>query len=114
MGGIPSVNNVTNPALGNSLQALSGAEFVSRLISSAVGLLLIAGAVIFVFILILGAISWITSGGDKANVESARGKVTAAIIGLFILFSVWAIINLIESIFRINILTLDILNLAIQ
>jgi len=110
---IPSVSNITNPALGNSLQGLSGAEFVSRLVSSAVGLLLIAGAVIFVVILLLGAISWITSGGDKAAVEAARGKVTAAIIGLVLLFSVWAIVNLIETIFRINILTLDILNLAI-
>ena len=79
-----------------------------------ISLVLIIGVVIFTFVLVLGAISWISSGGDKAQVESARGKVTTAIIGLVLLFSAWAIINLIELFFGINILTLDILNLAIR
>ena len=41
--------------------------------------------------LIWGAIDWITSGGDKAKYESARNKITYALIGLAIMAFVWLI-----------------------
>jgi len=44
--------------------------------------------------MIIGAIQWISSGGDKASVEAARGKVMNAIIGLIVLFVVFALIKL--------------------
>jgi hypothetical protein len=58
--------------------------------------------------LLLGGMQWILSGGDKASTESARGKITAALIGLVIIFSAWAIATLINSIFGVNILNLTI------
>jgi hypothetical protein len=64
----------------------------------------VVGAVVFFFILIIGAIQWISSGGDKQTVETARGKVTNAIIGLIILFAVFAILQLINTFFKIQIL----------
>lgn len=52
-------------------------------------------AVLLVFIyLIWGAIEWITSGGDKGKAESARNKITAAIIGLIVLAASYAILQL--------------------
>lgn len=107
-------NRIGNPALGNSLSGFTGAGFIARLVSMLITLALIAGAVAFVFVLLLGAISWITSGGDKAKVETARARVATGIVGLVVLLATWAIIRLIQQIFNINILTLDILNLAIQ
>ena len=59
--------------------------------------LIVAGAITFAY-LIFGAIKWITSGGDKAKVEDARGKITSAVIGLLILASVWAIFNLVVTV----------------
>ena len=111
----PSLNSyrLTNPILGN-LRNLRGSEFFPSLVAGLLNIVLVVAVVIFLFVFIWGAISWITSGGDKAAVESARGKVMTAIIGLVLLVSTWAIINLIESFFGINILTLDILGLAIQ
>src|SRR3989338_2791033 len=79
-----------------------------------IGLLTMIAAIWFTFSLVSGAISWITSGGDKAQVEAARARVVTGVVGLVILFSIWAGIKLIEGFFGINILTLDILNLAIR
>jgi len=45
---------------------------IGVLISSLVGILLILSALIAFFYLIMGGISWITSGGDKAAMETAR------------------------------------------
>lgn len=64
--------------------------------------------------LLLGAITWIGSGGDKAAIEGARGRITQALIGIVVLFSVFAIIKLIEGLFGIKILTLDIGPLIIK
>lgn len=99
--------NITNPALGPNLQSLNGIGFFQRFLPNLITLALIVGALAFLFVLILGAIQWITSGGDKANLESARGKIVAGIIGVGILFSVFAIINLIEVFFNINLLFID-------
>jgi len=108
------VKSITNPALGSTLERMTGAEFFAKLVPALIVLALIIGATAFVFVLLLGAISWITSGGDKAQVEAARARVVTGVVGLVILFSIWAGIKLIEGFFGINILTLDILNLAIR
>ena len=79
-----------------------------------IGLALVIGALIFLFILIIGAIQWMTSGGDKASLEGAKGKISNAFIGLVILFATFAIMLLIENFFGIKILSLDIGPLVIQ
>ena len=64
--------------------------------------------VILIFILVIGGIKWILSGGDKAHTEGARNQITAALVGLVIVFSAWAIIQLINTFFGVNILQLDL------
>lgn len=48
--------------------------------------------------LILGAFSWVTSGGDKENVHKAQLKIQSAIIGLLILIATLAIMVTLEQI----------------
>lgn len=78
------------------------------IISGAISLVLIVVALVFFFILILGGLKWITSGGDEKAVGAARAQITNALIGLAIIFAAWAIINLIGTIFGVNILKLSI------
>ena len=94
--------NVTNPFLGNAGQA-SGANFFGRLIPNFFTLLFAVGSVVFVFVLIYGAIQWITSGGDANLIAAARGKVISAVVGLVILFSIFALLNLVECFFGVGI-----------
>ncbi len=44
--------------------------------------------------LVWGGLEWITSGGDKKKVDDARNKITAAVIGLIIVASSFAILQL--------------------
>ena len=107
-------DSITNPALGPSLQTKTGVDFFQDLIPRMVGLAFLVGVLVFFFIMITGAIQWITSGGDKAGIESARGKITNAIVGVVILLSLFALLKVIEDFFGINILALDIGPLMIQ
>lgn len=108
------INNPILGNLGNSGGGVSGVLFFQKLISSLVTVALIIGSLVFFFTLVTGAIQWISSGGDKQSLETAKSKISNALIGLVILFAVFAIIKLIESFFHISILTLDIGSLVIK
>lgn len=62
---------------------------------------LVAGLVALVYLL-LGAFNWITSGGNKENIQKAQEKIQAAIIGLILIFVVLAIVAVVENVFNIG------------
>ena len=51
----------------------------------------LAGLAALVYLL-WGAFAWITSGGNKENVEKARDKLVAAIVGIILIVVVVAVI----------------------
>lgn len=75
---------------------------IGTLISGAIGAaFLIAGILVFAY-LVWGGIQWITAGGDKANIEAARGRISNALVGLAIIAAAWAIIQLVEFVFGVT------------
>lgn len=77
----------------------------SSLASTILGFLTALGGLATFLFLVTGALTWITSGGDKAGMEKARSQITNAVIGLVIIVAAWAITYLIGGI-----LGLDIVN----
>ncbi|HSW90096.1 MAG TPA: hypothetical protein VLH19_04465, partial [Patescibacteria group bacterium] len=75
---------------------------LGKLIQSLLSVVLaIVGLLVFVY-LIWGGVEWITAGGDKSKTESARQKITNAIIGLAIVAAAFAISKVLGSFFGIN------------
>ncbi len=62
----------------------------------------ILATVIALFFLVYGGVKWITSGGDKAAVESARNTIVAAVIGLVIVFLSYFILNIVLGFFGLK------------
>lgn len=107
--------DVINPLLDKTLQGKSGLAFFQSFFPAVIGMGFVVGVIIFFFYFLWGAISWIMAGGDKANIEAARGRIVSALAGLIVLFSMFAIIKAIEFFFAdLNILTIDIGPLKIQ
>ena len=71
----------------------------------AISVVLVLAAVIFFFMLVIGGIKWITSGGDKGKTEAARSQITAALVGLLIVFASWAILQLVNLVFGVDIIS---------
>jgi hypothetical protein len=87
----------------------------TKFLSSTIGLITIIAIIWFVFIFFTGAISWITAGGDKAALESARKKITSGLIGLVVTVAAIFIIQLVGTLIGIpNILRLPELFNQIQ
>lgn len=66
--------------------------------------IIIAGLGTFIF-LILGGIQFLTSGGEKVQVEAARNRITYAIIGLVIITGAYVLTRIIETVFGISIVS---------
>lgn len=95
------------PAQGSGFSSLGNftlPDIVSALIRGA----LVVAAIVFFFILVIGGIKWIASGGDKTATEGARNQITAALVGLVIVFAAWAIVALVNVFFRVDIFNLNI------
>jgi len=62
-------------------------------------LFFIIAGIIAILYLLLGAFAWITSGGNKENVDKARDKIMNAIIGIILIFAVLAVVGVVEQMF---------------
>ena len=113
-------NTITNPVFKGTVFDLlisdpdGGAIFIGMLLPKLVGLLFVVGAISFFFMILVGAVSYILSGGDKARVEAARGRITSALVGIVLLLGSFAIVKLVETFFGVDILSIDIGPLVIQ
>jgi hypothetical protein len=80
----------------------------SNFLSSLVGIITVVGVIWFVVVFITGVVGIIGSGGEKGALESARGKITNAVIGLVVLIAALFLIDLVGYLFGIP----DILDLG--
>lgn len=71
------------------------ADNVGSLLNAVLSFVMVVAALLVLMYLIWGGIEWITSGGDKGKTESARNKITAAVIGLIVLAAAYAIFMLV-------------------
>lgn len=93
---------------GDNIVSTVGKFNIGDIVGGGLKLIMVIAALVFFFILVIGGIKWIMSGGDKAQTEAARNQITAALVGLVIVFSAWAIASLIGTFFGIEIFSLDI------
>lgn len=66
-----------------------------KFIGGAIGVFILFASIAAFIYLITGGLQWISSGGDKAGIETARNRIINAIVGLIIIASVWAFVTLI-------------------
>jgi len=70
----------------------------SDILSFAVrGFFIIAGLAALLFLL-MGALNWITSGGDKEKTAAAQKQITAAVLGVILVAVVLAIVVTLEQV----------------
>lgn len=106
-----SLAQIVNPVLPGSLGSggnEAGPPALGAIISSLIGVILIMAFVTTLLYMLLGGFDWVTSGGDKTKLQSARDKITNALIGLVVVGASWAVMMIVG-----NFLGLDFPNLPI-
>ena len=95
-------------------QPTGAAEGIGSLIANGITAVIILAALLTFAYLVYGGIEWLTSGGDKEKYESARNRITAAVIGLAIVIAAYAVMQLIAYFFAFDISNLQIPGLGIS
>lgn len=90
------IGNITPPPAVASIG--TGAGGLSNFFDKVIELIYIFAAIIFVFMVIISAVQWIASGGDKESVSKARDRLTHAIIGITLLALSFFILRVIGQI----------------
>ena len=80
----------------------------SGMVSAFITLIMVLAALAFLFMLITGGIRWMLAGGRKEKVDEAKAQLVNAFVGILIVFSAWAIVNLVSLFFGIDLLSFDI------
>jgi RsiW-degrading membrane proteinase PrsW (M82 family) len=76
-----------------------GPSTLSSIISVGLNLAVVAAIIVCLFMLIWGGFDWMFSEGDKQKVANARNRLVMAIIGLFVVFLSFMIINIVYTFF---------------
>jgi hypothetical protein len=74
-------------------------------------LALFAAALVFLIQFAIGGISWIGAGGDPKNLDSARNRLTNAVIGLVIVVAAFGVTTIVTAALGINIFTGEVINI---
>ena len=98
--------SLANPAFAVTITGFSTEDIpflnLGQLLSNLLALIFFfASLLAFIFILI-GGIQWITAGGDKIAAQSARDRITAAVVGLLIVVAAFAITTILNAVLGIN------------
>lgn len=92
-----------------SRQGVNPFTSLGNLLSNVLTIVFVIAAIIVLFMLIIGAFQWITSGGDKEGVGKARDRITHALIGFAILALAFLIIQVVGQVVGISILDMKAL-----
>jgi uncharacterized membrane protein HdeD (DUF308 family) len=76
----------------------------NNVFSTIIGLLTVIAGIWFLFQVIVAGYQWLSSGGDKASIATARDKLTHALIGLVIVIMAFAIVSIVGTIMGIQFL----------
>jgi hypothetical protein len=96
---------ITNPVLPGNLGSggqEAGSSALGAVLGATIGVIMVLSFVVTFIYLLLGGFDWITSGGDKTKLGSARDKITNALIGLVVVGTVWAITTLVSQFIGID------------
>lgn len=101
------INNPIAPGL-SPASAGAGESSFAAIIQVIITWMFVIAALLFFAYFLIGGIRWITSGGDKNSIESARSSITQALIGLVVISALYVIVKLLEALLGIKLLELTI------
>lgn len=102
LGSFEPITPKYNQGSDSNFQVLGNLE---RFISTIIGVITVFAALYFIINFLMGAIGWISAGGDSGKISSARDRMVHGVIGLIIVVGAYAIMGIIGAIIGVDILS---------
>lgn len=82
----------------NGIGGSNPGQDLSTLLGRGINLMIVITGIVALIYMLWGALSWVTSGGDKEKLQKAQARIRSAIIGIIMTIVVLVIFNAIFSI----------------
>ncbi len=102
------INPALNSKVGNTTIQGDGPGILQLFLRNFIDIALGTAGVIFFFMLLRGGYEYLTAGGDKEAVQKATKRLTTSFIGIAIIFSLFALVFIVEALFGISLLQINI------
>lgn len=99
---LPTGGQIKNPVLIAPVGAGQGEDIFAKILAVIITLFFIVGSLATLIYFLMGALSWITSGGEKQGLETAKNRLTAALVGIIVLASTFAVLQILGSVLGID------------
>jgi len=81
-----------------NFKTLIESKIIVGILNPAMDLLIAAAVILFLY----GVIKYVSGGDDEAKRKEAKNYIVYGIIGLFVMVSVWGLVNLLAGTFSLN------------
>lgn len=92
------------PGTANLFDTANPGTSFENIISTTIAVMTVVGGIWFFFIFITGAISIISAGGDKGQLETAKKKISNGLTGLVLVLISVAVLSLVGQILGVRFL----------
>jgi len=86
---------IRNPLLPSTEQVVHPDVYINSVIQTIISIFLIVGVLYFIWHFVFAGFHLMTTNGDPKKYESAKDEIMWAIVGLVVIFSIFAILRLI-------------------
>jgi hypothetical protein len=93
---------ISNPVIPGYTSVLDPKTYFNSVLSAVISIFFIVGVVYFIWHIVFAGYHLISSEGDPKRWQSGKDEIIYAVVGLFAILSVFAIIRLIGTIFGIT------------
>ncbi len=95
---------ITNPAVPAVFGSVEPNVALTSIIVTIWRTAITLGGLALLVMLIMGALEWITAGGEKGKIQAARDRMTQSVVGMLVLVGTVAISLFISSVLGIQLL----------
>lgn len=99
---------INNPVIGTLGTGgnTNAAPNVAVLLGTFIRVMVILAGLGFILYFVIGAVEWITGGGDKGKVEEAKNHIINAITGLTVMLALYAVLVFLNQVLHIDLLNI--------
>ena len=98
----PAYAIICNPALADCTSSENPQGYTNNVLSVVISLFFVVGILYFFWHMIFAGLHLIGSDGDPKKFEQAKNEMTYSILGLVVIFSIFAIMKLVGSVLGIT------------
>ena len=99
-------NKLIDPSCSGT-QTNNPQAYSNQIIQTIIDIFLIVGVVYFIWHFIMAGYHYMASQGDAKKIEESKHEITYAFVGLAVVFSVFAVLKFVGTVFGINITNIN-------